>query len=87
MKSLLMVTALLVGLSTSAQAEDATAAPPPPQAQTALAPAQDAAAPDGLPQSAPEPEEAMSAPLDANSPPSARGGGCGHDKSTVYLTN
>ncbi|MCA3559603.1 MAG: hypothetical protein IOC82_01060 [Aestuariivirga sp.] len=88
MKSLLTVAALLVGLAASAQAEEVTTAPPPqPQAQAALAPAQDAPPADNLPQTAPESEAAMSAPLDANAPPPARGGGCGHAKTTVDLTN
>ena len=86
MKSLLTVAAVLAGLAAPALAEEAATAPPPPQTQAALAPAQGGTQSGALPQSRAPQVVPMSAPLDANGPPPARSG-CGHDKSTVYLTN
>lgn len=88
MKSLLTVAALLAGLSAPALAAETASPPPPvPQTQAALAPSQGQALPDAQPQSPAVEVVPMSAPLDANAAPPARGGGCSHGKSTVYLTN
>ena len=88
MKSLLTVAALLAGLAAPALADDAgtTTPPPPPQTQAALAPSQDGAAPDVLPQSKAPVVVPMSVPLESNAAPPSRGG-CHHDKEQVYLTN
>ncbi|MEI7598532.1 MAG: hypothetical protein WCJ41_04330 [Aestuariivirga sp.] len=90
MKSILTVAALLAGLATPALAEEATTTTtnqPPPQTQAALAPSQDGAAPAVLPQSEAVKVVPMSVPLESNGAPPARGGGCSHSKTTVYLTN
>jgi hypothetical protein len=91
MKSILTVAALLAGLATPALAEEATTTTtttqPPPQTQAALAPSQDGAAPAVLPPSEAVKVVPMSVPLESNGAPPARGGGCSHSKTTVYLTN
>jgi hypothetical protein len=88
MKTLLTVAALLAGLAAPALAEEAsTSAPPPPQTQAALAPSQDAPASSDLPKSEAVEVVPMSAQLDSNAAPPSRGGGCHHEKTTVYLTN
>ena len=87
MKSYLIVAALLAGLAAPALAEEAVT-PPPSQTQAAISPSQEAPAlPDALPQSKAVEVVPMSVPLESNSPPPSRGGGCGHAKTTVYLTN
>lgn len=85
MKSLLMVAALLAGLAAPALADDATTtAPlPPAQAEVALAPSQDGAAPQAQPAGA---EPMALAPLESNAAPPSRGG-CQSKQTTEYLTN
>ena len=90
MKSLLMAAALVLGLAAPALADDA-ASPPPPQTQAALAPSQEASVSPVPPQSEAVEVVPLSAPmfvpLESNAAPPARGGGCHHAKTTVYLTN
>ena len=87
MKSLLMAAALVTALAGPALAEDAASPAPPPQAQAALAPSQEGTVPAQLPRSETVEVIPMSVQLESNSPPPSRGGGCHHDKTTVYLTN
>ena len=87
MKRLLTVAALAAGLAAPALAEEAATTPPPPQAQAAIAPSQEGAVPNALPQSRAPKVVPMSVPLESNSAPPPMGGGCGHAKKTVYLTN
>ena len=89
MKTCLTVAALLAGLATPAFAgEKATTTPPPPPAQAVVAPSQEGAVSDALPQSRPVEVVPMSVPLESNAAPPASGGGCGRSaKTAVYLTN
>lgn len=90
MKTILTLAALVTCLAGPAMAEEAATAPASvPQAGEAVAVQ---VLPAALPQSKPAQEAPMSAPMSTPDEQSGAsmasgGGGCGHAKKTVYLTN